>query len=246
MGHHESQNNSSDQNFTQNSMVSFKSGGDDIRNVGTSVTFNNGSDGLPNDIIKIMKSDTSSSIPHNDLAQALYGTSNCPLLPSQMARSHNSSEKNDNRKKVYFSSSLQTSTSNLTNGIDDTDNYIDQSVDLNDINENLIAEPKALPQVRDSCVFSSNIYHSRNRDTVERIGVEPSLPSSIKHLSLSDNLECDNIFNGFTTGGIEEDTENTGEGEKVNDSVFDTNSSHSHEKPYFLSDDGAFVFSTSS
>lgn len=244
MGHHESQNNSSDQNFTQNSMVSFKSGGDDIRNIGTSVTFNNGADGLPNDINKITKSNTSSSIPHNDLAQALYGTSNCPLLPSQMAQSQNSSDKNGNRKKVYFSSSLQTSTPSLSDGIDDTDHSIEQLEELNGTNENLIAEPKALPQVRDSCVFSSNEYHSRSRDMDERIGIESSVPSSIKQLSLSDRLECDN--NGVINGGIEEDTENTEEGEKVNDSVFDTNSSDSHEKPYYLSDDGAFVFSNSS
>jgi hypothetical protein len=219
-------------------MVSFKSGGDDVRNIGSSVTTNNGVDEMSNNTSKITKSNTSSSIPHNDLAQALYGTSNCPLLPSQMADCRESSGKTDTRKKVYFSSSLQTPNPHSVNSIDNTDDLIDKS--QLDVNDSFLAEPKALPQVRDSCAFSSNEYHSRKRDADKLIDIEPSLSSSIKHLSLSDNLECNNGFNG---GGIEEDKLNIGEVEKIND---DTASGDSHENAYYLSDDGAFVFSTSS
>lgn len=237
-GHHENQNNSGDSNFTQNTMVSFNSCGDYMRNIGSSVTTNNGVDEISNNKSKITKSNTSSSIPHNDLAQALYGTPSCPLLPSQMAGSRESSGKTDTRKKVYFSSSLQTPNPHSVDSIDNADDLIARS--HLDVNESFPAEPKALPQVRDSCVFSSNEYHSRKRDADKLIGIEPSLSSSIKQLSLSDNLQCNN---GFNDGGIEEDKLNIGEIEKVND---DTASGDSHEIAYYLSDDGAFVFSTSS
>ena len=124
-----------------------------------------------------------------------------------------------NRKIVHFSSSQEGSRpiSGIRNG--SGINILDLSV------HNLtIAEPKELPMIRSRCDFSSNTYHSRERENESG-------------QNIPQNTENENENREEIVESNEED------GRDVDMSTNDESEDKSH-CPYQLSDDGAFIFST--
>ena len=212
----------------QNSMVSFRGGGDSSGafNVGSSVTLD-GVGWRQNNSLVSTATDvrTSTSIAPTNLAELLMGDS---MVSNEETDSHYISSNSDldrNKKLVHFSSSSSADFGPRSGiGSGSGKNNLDQSI------QNLtIAEPKELPATRLKCDFSSNIFHSRDRENfanqiiVENIQIE----NEVQLVDININIDTDNG----------EDNEE----KELHSADMIKQTDHC---PYYLSDDGAFVFST--
>ena len=209
---------------TQNSMVSFRGGGDTtgVFNIGSSVTSDCIGYRQNNSYVSTtVDVRTSTSLAPTNLAEVLLGesTSNNDGMTSSANKSIHSNDRN--RKIVHFSSSLEGSRpiSGIRNG--GGINNLDLSV------HNLtIAEPKELPTIRSRCDFSSNTYHSRERENESG----QNIPQNTENENENENEE-------EIVDSNEED------GRVIDMNTNDESEDKSH-CPYQLSDDGAFIFST--
>ena len=209
---------------TQNSMVSFRGGGDTtgVFNIGSSVTSDCIGYRQNNSYVSTtVDVRTSTSLAPTNLAEVLLGesTSNNDGMTSSATKNIHSNDRN--RKIVHFSSSLEGS--RTISGIRNGGGINNLDLSLHNLT---IAEPKELPMIRSRCDFSSNTYHSRERENESG----QNIPQNTENENENENEE-------EIVDSNEED------GRVIDMNTNDESEDKSH-CPYQLSDDGAFIFST--